>query len=246
MLGRWRISIAGFVRTSADCPAVRLVPRMIDPLTDSHHDEPLETVRTFPNEAEASIAQGLLKDAGILSFVQGGQSSAAFSNLGIAIAGVPLQVPRFLAAEASEVLTDRLRATNDVPEWICPNCQSEVDAGFAVCWQCGREYPANEENQPDGNSPVATVGTASSSATHDVASDDRPYEDELANQALRTALFGILFPPLNILAFVFVVRCWEKRLSPDGIGKLLGTFLLIWFSSTCWKIALSALFSQFE
>jgi hypothetical protein len=47
-------------------------------------------------------------------------------------------------ARAQEVLDGLLASKGALPKrgpWICPGCEAEVDAGFDVCWQCGRPHP---------------------------------------------------------------------------------------------------------
>ena len=44
---------------------------------------------------------------------------------------------------AQAVLDGFLASTGHLPRrgpWICKECGAEVDAGFDVCWQCGRAH----------------------------------------------------------------------------------------------------------
>lgn len=44
-------------------------------------------------------------------------------------------------AVAQTVLDGFLASQGDLPKqgpWICAGCGAEVDAGFEICWQCGR------------------------------------------------------------------------------------------------------------
>lgn len=46
-------------------------------------------------------------------------------------------------AVAQTVLDGFLASQGDLPKrgpWVCPSCAAEVDAGFDICWQCGKKW----------------------------------------------------------------------------------------------------------
>jgi len=86
------------------------------------YDEPLLTIRNFATQQEAAVAQGVLENHRIPSYVQGGQVATMLFYIGTALGGVKLQVPQSLAEEAAELLSGEFVTPDDVPAWRCPDC----------------------------------------------------------------------------------------------------------------------------
>lgn len=42
-------------------------------------------------------------------------------------------------------LLDSSLSASDAPSWLCANCGEHNDASFELCWQCGRDRPANTD-----------------------------------------------------------------------------------------------------
>lgn len=100
----------------------------------------MQLLKKFKTEAEAQVALGLLENEGILGVVDGANAQTALSTPILAL--VRLMVHEDDLLKARVVLRDADELP-DVPLWICGQCGKEVDAGFAVCWNCGAEYAAN-------------------------------------------------------------------------------------------------------
>ena len=184
---------------------------MNDPLTESHHDEPLVTLRRFATEAEAAMAQGLLRESGILAYTAGGQATSTFTVSGIA--SVPLQVPQSRVEEAEALLAKEFDTDSDVPEWTCASCSAEVDAGFAVCWQCGAEYA-------DGANAESNYGTREE--THPGKSESQAETiEERADRAFRAAVISILFFPFAFYALHLIFGCLDEPMSRTVKMKLI-------------------------
>lgn len=101
----------------------------------------------FESESEATLAKALLEENQIRVVLTGLEPSA----LGFSLEGddgIGCYVGADDVERARQLLSDLMAAdeedeTVEIPAWICPQCQEEVDEGFAVCWNCNAEFPIN-------------------------------------------------------------------------------------------------------
>lgn len=213
-------------------------------LKPDSHDEPLVTLRSFGTEAEAAMAQGLLEENGIPAYVYGGQSATTMSYYGTAVGGVRLEVPKSRTDEATRLLAEELESAEAVPAWTCPACSAEVDAGFAVCWQCGHEYvPAETQSEPSPREAVADDGAADESP-YDIGeapTDERPDEpadlddvEDFANRAWKSALLSVGVAPLAFYSGYLILKTLGDDLSPSGTRKVMGAAVLSALCTLMW------------
>jgi hypothetical protein len=94
-------------------------------------------VASYPTSAEAELARGLLVGGGLEAQLDGSAISDVAGFIGTALGGVRILVRAEDAERASEVLEEAATAST-TPAWDCPACGAEVDAGYDICWSCGR------------------------------------------------------------------------------------------------------------
>lgn len=119
----------------------------------------LVTVTRLQTAAEVSPLRSYLEAAGIRTYLQGDVAGDVLSYYGGALGGVKLQVESSDVQRATELLQEHFQEKESKtgpdgthpPAWICPQCNSEVDAGFELCWSCGEIY---SDQQPTTQSPV--------------------------------------------------------------------------------------------
>jgi hypothetical protein len=129
----------------------------------------LVTVAIFETAVKASPARAMLEAAEIHTYLQGEVTGDILSYVGPALGGVKLQVENGDVEHATELLQEHLdEAESDedanafnVPNWVCPQCSADVDAGFEICWSCGTlvsgtevsmDHSAREDNVPESMS----------------------------------------------------------------------------------------------
>ena len=113
-------------------------------------DDALEAVYGGQNRAEAEIACGLLRSAGIEAAVIGDTLSPYAAAVNVATRGILVVVPRDRASDAFDVLCENGLIRHDLlrdaaPEWpstICPNqeCLRWVPWPESVCPYCGVSF----------------------------------------------------------------------------------------------------------
>lgn len=106
----------------------------------------LVVLSTFDNATDAHLFRNELVENGIDACVANESTTAAF---GATIAGptsafwIEVLVFEADAEKALEVKEQWIKSVAnsevETPEWNC-KCGETVDAGFAVCWNCGDEY----------------------------------------------------------------------------------------------------------
>ena len=100
----------------------------------------LVRVATFNSEIEADHVRSVLRENGILSYVDGGTTNTMLSHVGSALGGVRLLTSSADAGTARDMIESlRFDTQSHRDPWYCGRCQQEVDAGFDVCWSCGGE-----------------------------------------------------------------------------------------------------------
>ena len=103
-------------------------------------DEKLRKLVSFQTAGEADALKIALAFEGIPCLLANYEEVA---NLGYIISdceGITVQVTETDWDAAQAVLDVHVA---DAPRWICPACQTSVEAGFEVCWQCGAKRGAH-------------------------------------------------------------------------------------------------------
>ena len=192
----------------------------------------LVTIATFATSHEAGIARAELEASGIEAFVNDAASNITLSHIGTALGGVKLQVNQQDAARAREELKS-LDEVSDIPEWICSECNSEVDAGFQTCWSCGNACSPDQATASlDPEQSSETTNSVSLAGTEAKALTGLERTDDVAKRAWRAALLGVLFAPLLIYAIAIVLPLATEPRSRTATRKFYGTIivtsLMIW------------------
>lgn len=175
------------------------------------------------------MAQGLLKESGILAYTAGGQATSTFTVAGIA--SVPLQVPQSCVEEAAALLAKEFDAGSDVPEWTCASCSAEVDAGFAVCWQCGADYADGTGGKQHDN-----LSGAEGSDCVNRSDDTQPETiEQRVNRAMAASILAMIVFPFVFYAGHLIIECLDKPKSMAAKGKLVIASICTAFSALiCW------------
>ncbi len=98
------------------------------------NDPTLKTVGVYPSIVEASIVRGRLEQAGIRCWLQG-ELAAATAYAGTLLGDIKLEVASDDLQRVRDLMAEDACGEQNSP-WTCSHCNSEVDAGFAVCWNC--------------------------------------------------------------------------------------------------------------
>jgi hypothetical protein len=105
----------------------------------------MKNVFTHIDSARVGLFKSLLETAGIGCFIRNEIS-------GNMLTGVPIPVfyPSLCVINdadydrAVEIINEHQEAISTrAGEWVCPNCQSVVPAGFDTCWKCEQERPGS-------------------------------------------------------------------------------------------------------
>lgn len=207
------------------------------------------TLATFPDEVSASIVRAQLEEAGVRTYLQGGELGTTLWHVGTAIGGVALQVAAIDAARAVDLLRNEIGAETifDLPGslWLCGDCGETVSGRDETCPVCGAErdilgeQPVTRviteeeltaaaladgevlgEDDSEGDSRDPDVGAP----RPDNSRDDEPRRDwnETAQRAWRAAWIGILFPPLLVYALALVIQVSGRKLDARGRRSMFG------------------------
>ncbi|RMG39791.1 MAG: hypothetical protein D6725_04645 [Planctomycetota bacterium] len=149
-------------------------------------------VARFGNASEAELARAVLASHGIDAFVLGEDAAITLSYIGPALGGVELRVRAADADRARRILqrAHRRDASGESALRRCPRCGTAVERQFAVCWNCGGTMEAAQPAEPP---PVLPELDGSSSTAADTF-------DEQMGRCLRLAAWGVLLPPLSVVA----------------------------------------------
>mgnify|MGYP005862590787 FL=1 len=86
------------------------------------------------------LLDGILKESGIPTLLKN------WTGSNIVEIPIPSLYPSIFvlddanAAEAKQIIDEYLSHKNeDLPDWVCPNCQSTVDGYLSECWSCQTE-----------------------------------------------------------------------------------------------------------
>ena len=96
------------------------------------------TVGTFLNELEAEMSRDLLEASGIEAKIQKDNCGGMYPQLAL-LRGIKVQVSEIDKSEALSILADNSHSQPYSP-WTCPSCGEKNEKGFAICWQCGKEW----------------------------------------------------------------------------------------------------------
>ena len=188
-------------------------------------------IASFGTETEAELYCSILRERGIQSFVQQAAISTLFGNNAL-MSNVELHASPDDAEAAIEILESAHEADPKSTPWYCHDCDETIEAGFQVCWSCGKDRP-DGASQP----PIATVVEEEGSFTDDNHRDDEPQRkltnpyatpesdsrERRAGSSDRNA--GVAEDPVDRLA-----REWQDEVAEDHItrayrGALIGLFL---------------------
>lgn len=195
-------------------------------------DEDLVTIASYGNPHEASIAKGALEAENVRSFLLGAEIANTLSYVGTALGGVKLQVAQGDAERASEILA-AIGAPDILPlagAWKCPNCGAEIDAGFDVCWSCGRVADQDITTiQPDQAAETTDEPIAERSVHECRQPDGRlaSSADATVARAWRAAVIGTVIFPFLIYSLFLIVSLSHDELSPSATRKFYRTFAII-------------------
>ena len=112
-------------------------------------DDDLVRLTLFDNPVSAHALRLLLDANGIESMVAGEEANSIFGGAlaDTGMTGVEVLVRRADFDDAQTVMLEVPAACDTlIPAWTCV-CGESVDQGFAICWSCGKDCPANEESE---------------------------------------------------------------------------------------------------
>jgi len=101
-------------------------------------DKTETAVGFFFNEVEAVMTRDLLESAGIKAWIQKDNCGGMYPQMAL-LHGIKVFVAKTDKSEAMEILTDQDHCQPYTP-WTCPACGESNEKGFALCWQCGKEW----------------------------------------------------------------------------------------------------------
>ena len=169
-------------------------------------------VANFALETEARQMQSLLESNGVPAFIDGATANTMMSYVGTALGGVRLLVKKSDVAAAAEILqTINHQDATDSGPWHCGECGEDVDAGFDLCWACGR--PRGEVGQAS-ITPKATTETEPDDFFDDSLDiESNPADEATLRRAWRTSIIGLcLFPVVTHLYSMYLLI----RVSANG------------------------------
>lgn len=150
--------------------------------------EPLCVLTTLQQQFEAEHLQQVLQSAGINAFIEGLHCSSnfAFNTL---VATISIKVPERDLQRAQQVLREARQPRGS--GWYCGPCAEFMDAGFDICWRCGRLRSEVESDPPPAESiaekPVANVSDFTTAHATERAYDPNPYATPRSDVALPIA-----------------------------------------------------------
>lgn len=184
----------------------------------------LVTLATFDSTANAHAARSRLAAEGIRAMVTDDVVVETLWHASPALGGIRLRVMSSDLPRAQAILNEFEHQDSDSSSpWRCGPCQQDVDAGFDVCWSCGRPreevedrtyVPKTAEQEPQ----LAVESGFKSSIARRLApenlnpyrSSHEPAEDrrstvpetsdveETVRRALRAAILGMFICPVAV------------------------------------------------
>jgi hypothetical protein len=172
-------------------------------------DDDLVVVATCPSIQEASILRSVLDANGITSCLGGAETATTLWHYGTALGGVRVLTAKRDSEQAKVALSLRRHNASQDSEWKCPRCGSIVDAGFDVCWSCGRalDGTSNFEDEAESVADSSEVGFAADLPNTDEITLEPAVEvDDTELRAYRSAIIGLLFLPAFFYSMYLLVK----------------------------------------
>jgi putative signal transducing protein len=91
--------------------------------------------------ADAYIVRDVLESNGFACTIKGEHLVGIRGEVPIADSLPSVWVPESQAERAIRVVTDAQGGLSEAGDWICPNCEEEIEGQFTDCWQCGTARP---------------------------------------------------------------------------------------------------------
>ena len=175
------------------------------------------SIASYSDSIEAGVAQSLLIENGIDAIVTDVEAATTLWHAGLALGGVKVEVPFEQAQAAQEILN----AETQVGEWVC-KCGERIEAGFAVCWQCGASVDGSTESTTNetvesSDAPIAIDEPEETSSLDTRNDSEISPEDEKARQALKAAILSYVFCPIIFFAINQLSRISKQKLSDQGL-----------------------------
>ncbi|QDT62969.1 SPOR domain-containing protein [Calycomorphotria hydatis] len=178
-------------------------------------DSELVQVASCGSEGEAENIRSFLLEQGIEAYVVGSTAATTIWYVGSALGGVRL----FTAAadaQAARELIEHHETSTDEENWLCSECQAEVDRGFDRCWSCGKDREAIGTSTPQVSDQVIASDTENDqrSPTGDTTEStaDSPI-DPMVRRAFRSSMIGLGLLP--IILHVYSMTLLFKRASQE-------------------------------
>lgn len=114
----------------------------------------MQHIYTARDEMDANFVQGLLRQEGIESVVQGQSLGGVWGTMPVSAESLPsVWVDDGDVARAAPLIeayrrTDQANADEPASAaarqtWVCANCGERVEEQFTQCWKCGHNRPAS-------------------------------------------------------------------------------------------------------
>jgi hypothetical protein len=108
----------------------------------------MQEVYRHHDSSTVGLIDGILKESGIPTLMKN------WSGGNITEIPIPSLYPSIhvledsQAEEAKRIITEYLnQEPKELPEWICPKCQSVVDGYLSECWSCQTERDSSATTQ---------------------------------------------------------------------------------------------------
>ena len=94
------------------------------------------------NPVEADLLVGMLQVHGIEAKAIGNELASAVGEIPVWEAAPRIWVPQSDAEQARQLILDhqtgdKTQETQRDPRgWTCPRCDTEIESGFDICWNC--------------------------------------------------------------------------------------------------------------
>ncbi len=220
-------------------------------------DSQLVEIASYATEVEANHVKSVLAERGIKGFVDCGATNTMLSHVGAsALGGIRLFALPQNAGLAREII-DTLEEIKG-SDWYCGECQELSEAGFEVCWSCGKGRRDVEADRPivaksverlDDNlqedhnqrqaatdpNPYMSPGTVKMQNDEPIAPDVKSVldVDEMVTRAYRASLIGLMLLPvlahLYSMYLLLLASAHPERLSDRTNRVWYGAFAINMF-----------------
>lgn len=186
------------------------------------------------NEFEAEHMRAFLAENGIRAFVIGGATQTALSYVGTAIGGVKVVVDTDDKERASSLLAEMDNGSS-TEAWYCGHCEVDVDAGFDICWSCGKSRTKaeavrdslDEDQSADRVDANVNVAPEKHVTVNQDLGHEATTEFELASQvgsAWRAACLGFTILPFFTHAYAIYVLASTFKSLPNASPAIRKTW----------------------